>query len=718
MKRILSSTRFLAALVAVLLIPALVGAQAKPAKAPAASAAQVQTGPGGWIKEFGTMWTFDAPPLAYWKGRYGFEPSAEWLEHVRLSAVRIPGCSASFVSDNGLVMTNHHCARSCITAVSPKDTSYQEAGFVSAKLEDEKKCPNMYADQLIGTEDVTAKIRAAVTSKKTSEQVEQRDKAITDIQTACQSSPGLMCQVVTFYQGGKYSLYRYKRYGDVRLVMAPEEAMSFFGGDPDNFTYPRYDLDLTLLRVYDNNQPFQAPHYLRWNAKGAVEGELTFVVGNPGSTGRLLTMAQMEYLRDLQYPLTLSSFKTQIAFYKALVAESEANKRQFENTVFGLENSQKAITGYNVGLLDKNIMAKKAAFEKDFRARIMAKPDLAAKYGKAWDNIAVAQKELGSFYIAQQFQGFAGSTLLNLAAGLVRIPEQEKLADSLRLSAYRGQGLARAKAQLGANMPVNVAMEKKLFAMQLTRAQAALPANDPFLKAALNGRTPEAAAEALIGGSTLANVETRKALLEGGAAAVAASTDPLIVLARTVNPMATKHSLRAQKLNTTVSANVELVGQALYAAYGESLPPDATFTLRITDGLVAGFPYNGTIAPYRTSIYGLYGRSAEFDNKPPFKLAPRWEAARAAVDMTTAINFTSTHDIIGGNSGSPVINAKGEVVGLVFDGNIESLPNRFIFTDDVARTVSVHTAGITEALRKVYGATRLVTELQTAAGKK
>ncbi len=718
MNSLLRSTRFLAALVAVLLIPALVGAQAKPAKAPAASAARVQTGPGGWIKEFGTMWTFDAPPLAYWKGRYGFEPSAEWLEHVRLSAVRIPGCSASFVSDNGLVMTNHHCARSCITAVSPKDTSYQEAGFVSAKLEDEKKCPNMFADQLIGTEDVTAKVRAAVTSRKTSEQVEQRDKAINDIQSACQSSPGMMCQVVTFYQGGKYSLYRYKRYGDVRLVMAPEEGTSFFGGDPDNFTYPRYDLDLTLLRIYDNDKPFQAPHYLHWNAKGAVEGELTFVVGNPGSTGRLLTMAQMEYLRDLQYPFTLTSFKTQIAFYKALVAGSEANKRQYENTVFGLENSQKAITGYNVGLLDKNIMAKKAAFEKDFRARIMAKPDLAAKYGRAWDNIAAAQKELGSFFVAQQFQGFAGSTLFNLAAGLVRIPEQEKLADSLRLPAYRGQGMARAKAQLGANMPVNMAMDKKLFAMQLARAQAALRANDPFLKAALGGRTPEAAAEALIGGSTLANVETRKALLEGGAAAVAASTDPLIVLARTVNPMATKHSMRAQKLNTTVSANVELVGQALYAAYGESLPPDATFTLRITDGLVAGFPYNGTIAPYRTSIYGLYGRSAEFDNKPPFKLAPRWEAARAAVDMTTAINFTSTHDIIGGNSGSPVINAKGEVVGLVFDGNIESLPNRFIFTDDVARTVSVHTAGITEALRKVYGASRLVTELQAAAARK
>lgn len=703
--------RFMA-IAALMVVPAAVYAQAKPATS------QVQTGPGGWIKEFGTMWTFDAPPMGYWKGRYGFEPSKEWLEHVRLSAVRIPGCSASFVSDNGLVMTNHHCARSCITAVSPKDTSYQEAGFVSTTLDQEKKCPGMYADQLMSTEDVTGKIRAAVTAKKTAEQVEQRDKAINDLQDSCQSGSGLVCQVVTFYQGGKYSLYRYRRYNDVRLVMAPEEATSFFGGDPDNFTYPRYDLDLTLLRVYENNQPFQAPHYLRWNAKGASDGELTFVVGNPGSTGRLLTMAQMEFLRDFQYPFQLASYKAQIAFFKELVAQSEENKRQYENTVFGLENSQKAVTGYNAGLIDKNIMAKKAAFEKDFRARIVAKPDLAAKYGKSWDNIAAAQKELGSFFIAQQFQGFGGSNLLNFAAGIVRIPEQEKLADSLRLPAYRGQGLARAKGQIGASVPVDVAMDKKMLAMLFTRALAALGPNDPFIKLVLNGKSPADAAAALLDNTSLAKVEVRKDLLAGGAKAVAESKDPLIVLARAVNPIATKHAMRALTLNTTISANVELVGQAIYAAYGESLPPDATFTLRITDGVVTGFPYNGTIAPYKTSLYGLYGRSAEFDNKPPFNLPRRWVNARASVDLSTPINFTTTQDIIGGNSGSPVINAKGEVVGLVFDGNIESLPNRFIFTDEVARTVAVHTAGITEALKKVYGLPRITQELEAAAVKK
>ncbi|MHB1310998.1 MAG: S46 family peptidase [Gemmatimonadaceae bacterium] len=721
MQRFFGTTRLFALALALLIAPSLrLDAQAVAAKpaAKAAAAPQVQTGPGGWIKEFGTMWTFDAPPLTYWKGRYGFEPTKEWLEHVQLSSVRIPGCSASFVSDNGLVMTNHHCARACITAVSPKDTSYQEAGFVSARLEDEKKCAMTYADQLVSMEDVTAKVRAAVTAKTAAQQVEQRDKAIEEMQTSCQKATGYVCQVVTFYQGGKYSLYRYKRYSDVRLVMAPEEAISFFGGDPDNFTYPRYDLDLTLLRVYENGKPLQPANYLRWNAAGAKDGELTFVVGNPGSTGRLLTMSQMEYLRDVQYPATLAGYKMQIALYKELAAQSEANKRLYENTVFGLENSQKAVTGYNAGLIDPSIMARKAAFEKDFRARIMAKPELKAKYGKAWDNITAAQKELASFAVPQQYQGFGGgSTLLNFAGALVRLPEQEKLADSLRLPPYRAAAVARLKGQLGMNIPINLEMERRLLALQLTRAQKALPANDPFLVAALGGRSPEVAAEVLVNGTTLNTPEARKALLDGGAAAVKESTDPLIVLARAVNPLATKHAMRAQKLNTTISANVELVGQALYAAYGEALPPDATFTLRISDGVVAGFPYNGTIAPYKTSIYGLYARSAEFDNQPPFKLPARWEAARGTVDMTTPLDFTLTADIIGGNSGSPVINRAGEVVGLIFDGNIESLPNRFIFTDEVARSVAVHTAGLTEALKKVYGATRLTDEL-TAAGKK
>jgi hypothetical protein len=705
------------ALILALALAASAPLSAQVATAPATSS-QLKTGPGGWIKEFGTMWTFDAPPLAYWKGQYGFEPTQEWLDHVRLSSVRIPGCSASFVSDQGLVMTNHHCARACITAVSPKDTSYQEMGFVAKTEAEEQKCSMTYADQLVSMEDVTAKVRAAVTAKTVAGQVEQRDAAIGAMQDACRQETGLVCQVVTFYQGGKYSLYRYKRYTDVRLVMAPEEGASFFGGDPDNFTYPRYDLDLTLLRVYDNGAPMKTEHYLRWNSQGSKEGDLTFVVGNPGSTGRLLTLAQMEYLRDVQYPAQLASYKEQIGIYKELMGQSEQAKRQYENTVFSLENSQKAVTGYRAGLVDPAIMARKIAFEKDFKARITGNAALAAKYGKAWGNIEAAQKELASFATAMQYQGFGGgSMLMNIAAGIVRVPAQGALADSLRLPQYRGDALDRLKAQLMRDLPVNPEVEKMLIAAQFRMAQRALPGTDPFLAAALGGRSPEVAAEALVNGTKIGTVEGRRALVEGGAAAVAASTDPMVVLARTIDPMATRHSMRANRLNTTISANVELVGQAIYAAYGESLPPDATFTLRISDGVVKGFPYNGTIAPYKTSFYGLYARSAEFDNQPPFKLVPRWEAARDQVDMKTPMDFVLTADIIGGNSGSPVINRNAEVVGLIFDGNIESLPNRFIFTDEVARSVAVHSSGIVEALRKVYGAARLADEVEGAAKK-
>jgi peptidase S46-like protein len=696
---------FRAAALLALLAPSLALAQAR-TQAPASGT--------GFVKEFGTMWTFDAPPLSYWKAQYGFDADPAWLEHVRLAAVRIPGCSASIVSDQGLVMTNHHCARSCITAVSTADSNYQELGFVARTEQDERKCPGVTADQLQSIEDVTAQVRKAVTATTTTRMVAQRDSVTAKIEQQCGDSTGMLCQVVTFYQGGRYSLYRYHRYSDLRLVMAPEEAASFYGGDPDNFTFPRYDLDVSLMRIYENNAPLKATHFLKWSSAGAGDGELVFVVGNPGSTGRLLTLAQMAYLRDVVYPATLENYAVQIAVYKELSKGSEAARRRYENLVFGLENSQKAVRGYLSGLTDSTIMGRKRAFERDFRARIARKPDLNAKYGKAWLNIELAQRELTSFAKQARFQSFAGSTLLGFAAALVRLPEQAKLVGDARLPAFRGEGLERTRAAMLRNQTVDVEAEKLLLAAQLRLAQKALPATDPFLQAALGGRSPEVAAEALVNGTKLGSVEARKALVEGGATAIAASTDPMIVLARVLNPIATRHSMRGAQLNATSSANAELIGQAIFAAYGTSLPPDATFTLRISDGLVKGYPMNGTIAPYKTSFYGLYARSAEFDDQPPFQLPPRWKAAREKLELGTPFDFVSTNDIIGGNSGSPVINRKGEVVGLIFDGNIESLPNRFIFTDEVARSVSVHSRALTEALRKVYGAERIADEMAGA----
>jgi hypothetical protein len=368
-------------------------AQAPAPKEVAKQAMQAQ----GFIKEFGTMWTFDAPPLEYWKAQYDFAPDQEWLDRVRLASVRLPGCSSSFVSENGLVMTNHHCARGCISAVSPADTNYQETGFIANSGEEERACPGMWVDQLQSIEDVTARVRGAVKATVPAEQVAQRDAITETIEDECRSETGLTCQVVRFYQGGMYSLYRYKRFDDVRLVFAPEGKASFFGGDPDNFTYPRYDLDVTLVRAYENGQPFQPTHYFPWSENGAAEGELVFVTGNPGSTGRLLTMAQMEYLRDVSYPARLRRYERRLDILRELSSQSDEARRQNENQVFGLENAHKAISGYLRGLLDPEIMGKKKAFEADFRTRIMADADLKQKYGPAWDNITKAQKELASF---------------------------------------------------------------------------------------------------------------------------------------------------------------------------------------------------------------------------------------------------------------------------------------------------------------------------------
>ncbi len=677
-----------------------------------ASTQQKEATSTGFIKEFGTMWTFDAPPLDYWNQTHGFAPDQAWLDQVRLASVRLPNCSSSFVSENGLVMTNHHCARSCISATSPADSNYHETGFVAKTLEEEKPCPRVWVDQLQSIEDVTARIRQSVTATQAAQQVEQRQAAIDAIQEECVAATGLICQVVTFYQGGMYSLYRYKRFDDVRLVMAPEGLAAFFGGDPDNFTYPRYDLDVTFFRVYENGAPRTTDHYFTWSANGAAEGELVFVTGNPGSTGRLLTMAQMEYLRDVQYPAQLAGIERQLGIVRTLAAASPEARRQYENQIFGLENSHKAISGYLTGLRDPEKMARKKVFEEDFRGRIDREPALRRKYGSAWDAIAKAQAELASFAAAMRWWGFGGSQLVGLAGGIVRMPQQAALPEDQRLAQYRGTRLDQLRAQVLRDQEFDLDQEIMSLTAHFEAAKAELPANDPYLTTMLAGREPAAAAEALIRGTTLTDVGVRTALVEDGADAVAKSTDPLIIAARKLAPLSSEVARRADALNATISANAELVGQAIFAAYGKALPPDATFTLRISDGVAKRYPMNGTFAPYKTTLYGLYARAEEFGHEYPWQLAPRWKERQDRLDLATPINFVSTNDIIGGNSGSPVINKNREVVGLVFDGNIQMLPNRFIFTDEVSRTVSVHSAGIIEGLRKIYDAGRIADELQ------
>jgi hypothetical protein len=496
--------------------------------------------------------------------------------------------------------------------------------------------------------------------------------------------------------------------------MAPEVDIAFFGGDPDNFTYPRYDLDLTLIRVYENGQPYKTPNYFKWSAAGAAENELVFVIGNPGSTGRLLTLSQMEYLRDVQYPAQLEGYKRQLATYKALSARSPAAEREYQNTIFSLENSQKAVAGYRAGLLDSLIMARKRAFERDFRARVNADPTLRRQYGQTWAEIERALKDETTFAPLLRWHSFGGgSQLLNLAGGIVRLPTQGALADSLRLPQYRGASYDRLKQSLLAARP-DTAFERMALAATFRAWQSELPATDPVLRAALalgKGNADSAGAY-LVRNTTLFDSTARRALLEGGAATVAASNDPLVVLARRIEPLNRALAQRQMKLESAISTNAAKIGRAMFEAYGTALPPDATFTQRISDGVVKGFPYNGTIAPYKTTFAGLYDRAWSFDNKGAFRLPPRWVERRDRLDLTTPFNFVGTNDIIGGNSGSPVINRNAEIVGLIFDGNIEMLPNRFIFTDEVSRSVSVHSRAITEALRKMYDADWIANELE------
>jgi len=470
--------------------------------------------PPGYIKEFGTMWTFESPPLDYWKARYGFAPTKEWLDHVRLASIRLPNCSSSFVSSKGLVMTNHHCARECITAVSTPDSNFQELGFVAKTQAEERKCAGLYVDQLQSIEDVTEPIQKAVTAKAPATQVAQRMAAIGAIEKSCGEEAGLQCQVVTYYQGGVYSLYRFKRFDDLRLGMAPEEGISFFGGDPDNFTYPRFDLDLSLMRVYENGRPYQPKDYLKWSKDGAKEGDLVLVTGNPGSTGRLLTVAQMEYLRDVQYPAQLASYERNLAVLRELAQRDEQTRRAVENDIFSLENSKKAVTGYLSGLQDSTIMAKKRAFERDFRRRIAADPKLKARYGTAWDQIATAQGELTALAKRQRWYSFGASPLLNVAGGIVRIPEQAKLPDSLRLPQYRGRGVENIRNAILGDVSSDPEQEKQLIQAWLTQAAKDLPKDDPYLKAFLGGRSPEVAAEAVVNGTKLADSTTRASLLE------------------------------------------------------------------------------------------------------------------------------------------------------------------------------------------------------------
>lgn len=670
----------------------------------------------------GRMWTFDFPPIDYFATTYSFNPTKEWFEQVRLAALRLPGCTASFVSEDGLVMTNHHCARGSLDRVNREGEDLGRDGFYAQTLEDERQIPGYYIDQLVLMEDVTPEIQLAFDSGTTDEEkVQRRDAKMNDIRQRYAenfrktSNDSMFFSVVTFYNGGRYSLYGYKRYTDIRMVYAPETEIAFFGGDPDNFTYPRYNLDVSFYRVYDaDGKPFKTQNFFKWSEKGAQEGDAVFVIGNPGTTNRLLTVTQLEFNRDYRYAWAYDFVRSMRDIYGDFLDNNPDKKIKYQNRFFGFSNSEKAINGYLGGYRDPVVMAKKTDFENTFRMAVTGNPGLSSQYGKVWDEIAAFQPGKSELYAQVNAYNYMGKApQFTLASQLVTYAQQMNLPEDQRSPRYSGKALEAAKGRMTVS-DMEVDLQLPLLKYQIGAIARDLAGKNPHLPILLGGQTPDKAAERLASESVLNDAEKVKALVDGSPDAILASSDPILSFIVKSSDLAATAGKQWAEISEKEAARVQLLGKAMYEVYGTKIPPDANFNLRIADGVVKGYPYNGTLAPVYTTFYGMYDRYYSFGGNDPWGLTEKWKNPPATFDMGTPINFVSTNDIIGGNSGSPVINIDRQVVGLIFDGNIESLPGNIIFDDTLNRSVSVHSAGILEALEEIYKATRIAEELKTA----
>jgi hypothetical protein len=661
------------------------------------------------------MWLFNMAPAQMLKAKYNFDVTPQWLEHIMLSSVRFGGASGSFVSPSGLVLTNHHVGQGAIVNLSTPQRDLMKTGFTAKTRAEELKCPGMELTVLQSIEDVTAKVREAEKPGMTPVQAaEGREKVISALEKAASDGTGLRGQIVNLYSGSMYHLYKYKVYSDVRLVFAPEYQIAFFGGDPDNFTYPRYDLDITLFRIYENDKPLDSKHYLKWNTLGLKENDLVFASGHPGSTGRLLTVAQMEFQRDVSYPFTIDSYKRRQALLKEYGKRGPEYSRQAQGTLFGIENSLKATIGYQSGLLDQKLMDKKAAEEKAFREAVAKNPETASLYGRAWDDLAAAEKAYASFFKAYRFfEGGAGfsSGYFNMARSLVRLAFEKGKPNDERLREYRDASLPSLNRRFLTATPIYDELE--IFNLTDSLIQLQKEFGDRLeVRWLMAGRLAEDVAKDLVQGTKLKDVAVRKAYLEGGPDAIYASDDPMIKLALLVDPVSRTLRKRYEtEVEPVETKNGALIAQAMFKLKGASIPPDATGTLRLSFGTVKGYVEKGAKIPFFTTFQGLYDKAAKNGNKDPYELPAAFTARKAQVKMTTPINFVATVDSIGGNSGSPVINRKGEFSGVLFDGNIQSLPARFVYSDDLNRSVMVHSQGIIEALTKIYGAQPLVNEI-------
>jgi hypothetical protein len=664
------------------------------------------------------MWTFNNFPVDLVKARYGFAPTQEWLDKVRLSSARLAGgCSASFVSPQGLVMTNHHCVSDCVQQLSTAKTDYIAKGFYAATAQQERQCPAMEVNKLVEISDVTEAVTKATQGREGAAFRDAQRAEIARLEKACATAPDVRCDVVTLYQGGRYNLYKYQRFQDVRLVFAPEESIAFFGGDPDNFEFPRYAYDVSFVRVYQDGQPAKLDHWLRWSPKGAQEGELTFVSGHPGRTSRLLTVSQLLFQRDYALPERLFALAEQRGMLNEFRQRGPELARIANALVLGIENSYKALVGQREALVDRDFFAKKVAEEQKLRDWVKADPARQKRFGQAWDDIAKATDVLRDLRfrlrLLEQRAGME-SDLFDYARLLVRSAEEQSKPNERRLEEYAEARRPQLEQGLFSPAPVYPRLEEALLSYYLTKLREQLGPDDPVVKKVLGKQSPESLARKLVAGTKLANPQFRRQLYQGGPQATRASKDPMLELVRSLDEEARAIRNRyEEQVESVFDKNGELLARARFEAYGTSAYPDATFTLRLSFGQVKGYVEEGrTVEPF-TRFAGLYERAT---GEEPFRLPPSWVQARPRLELQLPFDFVTSNDIIGGNSGSPVFNKDAEIVGIAFDGNIQSLGGEYGFDESVNRAVAVHSQGILEGLREVYNARRLLEELGQGGG--
>jgi hypothetical protein len=663
------------------------------------------------------MWTFNNVPKEDIKQKYGFEVTDDWLRKVQLASVRFNnGGSGSFVSPNGLVLTNYHIVEDIVGERSTANKDYAKEGFVARSQAEEMKAEGLELNQLISIEDVTARINGAVKNGMSAAEANAARRAeISAIETESTGATGLRSDVVTLYQGGQYNLYRYKKYTDVRLVFVPEFQAAFFGGDPDNFNFPRFNIDMALVRVYENDQPVKSDNYFKWSKTGAKDGELVFVTGHPGTTQRLNTVAHLESLRDVSIPLLLRMLESRQKMLKQYMAQGEEQTRRAQNELNSIENSIKVYKGQVAGLKDQKLMAKKRLAEQSLRDSIAADARKKQEYGGAWEAIAKGRKDLAAYDRDRRFLDLAAgfnTPLFGYARALVRLADENEKPDAQRLPEFMKTRRAALEANLYSTAPIYDDFEKMKLANSLAFMQSEYGADHPLVKQVLRGKTPEARAAELIEGTKLKDVEYRKQVAAAGKNGIDGSNDPMIALARDIDEGARAVRKRYEEQVVAVErANYAKIAHALFEEQGTKLYPDATFTLRLSYGAVKGYTENGKWVPPFTTLGGLYARSNQFHHAFPYNLPPRWMSKRAALNPKTPFNFVSTNDIIGGNSGSPTINKNGELVGLIFDGNIQSLVGNFEYDESVNRSISVDVRAMLEVLRKVFNADAVANEL-------